>query len=202
MSRNGLPFAIYLNILYKSFTNKRFYHSYLPNQTFPPQMTTTSLPTTRCAVIASLAKTWLRRTMAVTLPLIAGLALATSNAQASLRVVYGGFEYSSAAIGDTPASGTGLTGNSTSGGASPDTLTLWNVAEPFTGSGSAYAAITTYLDQNPFDTFTNGSQQVAILDDIGFGTTLNSIGVVPEPSAYALLAGFLGLIWVMLRRRS
>ncbi|PXA04889.1 hypothetical protein DDZ13_02695 [Coraliomargarita sinensis] len=60
-------------------------------------------------------------------------------------------------------------------------------------------------------TFTNadlttvslGSRQNAgtIFDELRFGTTYADVAPVPEPSAFALLSGFLGLTWIMLRRR-
>ena len=40
-----------------------------------------------------------------------------------------------------------------------------------------------------------------MIDEIRFGTSFADVVPVPEPSAFALLSGFLGLTWVMLRRR-
>lgn len=81
-----------------------------------------------------------------------------------------------------------------------DTLTLWNVTDPTTGlPGSSFATMSADLDQSLFDTLAIESQQVATIDEIRFGTTLASVGVVPEPSA-ALLGG-LGALLLLRRRR-
>ncbi|HKK18201.1 MAG TPA: hypothetical protein VJ952_05920 [Opitutales bacterium] len=86
---------------------------------------------------------------------------------------------------------------------SDDTLTLWNVTDPTAGlPGTSFATMTADLDQSLFNTLAVESQQVATIDEIRFGTTLESVGVVPEPSSFALITGCLGLTWVMLRRRA
>jgi len=46
-----------------------------------------------------------------------------------------------------------------------------------------------------------GSNGTGKLDEIRVGTSFNDVSPVPEPGAYALLAGLSGLVWVMLRRR-
>jgi hypothetical protein len=45
-----------------------------------------------------------------------------------------------------------------------------------------------------------GSNQIMNTDEIRIGDTWGSV-VIPEPSSYALLGGFLALGWVMVRRR-
>ncbi|HKK18076.1 MAG TPA: hypothetical protein VJ952_05285, partial [Opitutales bacterium] len=78
------------------------------------------------------------------------------------------------------------------------------------GIGSSFIAAGTYnTSTNKFEAsgtsaseygvsivVSNGTLQV---NDLGSGFT--ELTVVPEPGSFALIAGFLGLTWVMLRRR-
>ena len=85
-----------------------------------------------------------------------------------------------------------------------DTLTLYNITDVTSASlPASFAAMTADFDQTQFDTLSFESRQIAEIDEIRFGTSWSDVGLaaVPEPSAFALLAGILGLTWVMLRRR-
>lgn len=84
---------------------------------------------------------------------------------------------------------------------SDDTMTLYNVTDPAAGPGSTFATVTSDFDQTLFDTLSISSQQVSTLDEIRFGESWNDVGVVPEPSSFALIAGMFGLTWIMVRRR-
>lgn len=84
---------------------------------------------------------------------------------------------------------------------SNDVMTLWNVVDPSAGLGTNLVSLSADLDQSNFDTLTILSKQRGSFDEIRFGTSLADVSVVPEPSAFALLSGLLGLGWVMLRRR-
>lgn len=85
-----------------------------------------------------------------------------------------------------------------------DTLSLYNITDVnATSAPTAFATMTADFDQTQFDTISFESRQIAVIDEIRFGTEWSDVGlsIVPEPSSFALLAGFLGLTWVMLRRR-
>jgi len=41
----------------------------------------------------------------------------------------------------------------------------------------------------------------ADLDELRLGRSFGDVSPIPEPGAFALLAGLTGLVWVMLRRR-
>lgn len=84
---------------------------------------------------------------------------------------------------------------------SNDVMTLWNVVDPSAGLGTNLVSLSADLDQSTFDTLTILSRQRGSFDEIRFGTSLADVSVIPEPSAFALLSGLLGLGWVMLRRR-
>jgi len=66
--------------------------------------------------------------------------------------------------------------------------TSW-VEHSFSATATAIAA-----GQNLGILFEGGGTAYPLIDDV-------SLSVVPEPSSFALIAGFLGLSWVMLRRR-
>jgi hypothetical protein len=53
---------------------------------------------------------------------------------------------------------------------------------------------------NTSDLFLDGSN-VGTFADSGFKVSGETLSLVPEPSAYGLLAGILALGWVMVRRR-
>ncbi|HKK18426.1 MAG TPA: hypothetical protein VJ952_07065 [Opitutales bacterium] len=69
--------------------------------------------------------------------------------------------------------------------------------------GSAVASSTGVLSQDSFDTlaFHSGNQFISIIDEVRVGASYADVSPVPEPSSFGLIAGFLGLTWVMLRRR-
>ena len=96
-----------------------------------------------------------------------------------------------------------LSFNTGTGGA--DVFNLYDVTAAGDGSltlGSAVASIEADVDESTLDTL-NLTRQVNVnYDEVRIGTTLESVMPVPEPSAFALLAGFLGLASVMLRRRA
>lgn len=90
--------------------------------------------------------------------------------------------------------------------ASDDTLNLYNPpVNDLATLGSAVSSVSLgNIDQTAFDTISmtvrnaDGDQ---IYDELRFGATYDDVSPVPEPSAFALLAGMFGLTWVMLRRR-
>jgi hypothetical protein len=57
------------------------------------------------------------------------------------------------------------------------------------------------LDGQDFNDLGNWSSVSGTFFSYDSGTETLSLVAVPEPSTYALLAGMLGLSWVMLRRR-
>jgi hypothetical protein len=84
--------------------------------------------------------------------------------------------------------------------ASRDTLTLYNVTDPTAGLSPPFVPMTADLSQSGFDTLATASRQIAIVDEIRFGTGLAGVGVVPEPSA--VLLGGLGILALLRRRRA
>ena len=69
--------------------------------------------------------------------------------------------------------------------------------------GSVVARSEGVVDQSTFDLINtnHGNGLESTWDEIRVGATYDSVSPVPEPSSFALIAGFLGLTWVMLRRR-
>lgn len=70
--------------------------------------------------------------------------------------------------------------------------------------GNSFAVVTSSFQTLDFGTesvgfTTNNSWDTFLLGDSG---SIQMASVVPEPSAFALLAGCLGLAWVMVRRRA
>ena len=83
---------------------------------------------------------------------------------------------------------------------SNDTLTLYNITDPTNPVLPApFATMSADLDQSEFNTIAIGSRQVETFDEIRFGTSLESVGVIPEPSTTGLLAVF--GVAALLRRR-
>ena len=86
-------------------------------------------------------------------------------------------------------------------GVTNDTLTLYTPGTDLV-LGSAISTYEGIVSQDSFDTlFFSADQSVGVLDEIRVGASYADVSPVPEPSAFALLAGFTGLVWVMLRRR-
>ncbi len=81
-----------------------------------------------------------------------------------------------------------------------DVLRLYNVTDPEAGlPSSPFATMSADLDQSEFDTITIGSRQREIFDEIRFGTDLESVGVIPEPTT--ALLGSIGMLFLLRRRR-
>lgn len=83
-----------------------------------------------------------------------------------------------------------------------DTMTLYNITDVTSISApAAFATLTQDFDQSQFDTISFESRQIAVVDEIRFGTSWSDVGlsIVPEPSA-ALLGG-LGTLLLLRRRK-
>ncbi|WP_269523000.1 hypothetical protein [Coraliomargarita parva] len=74
-------------------------------------------------------------------------------------------------------------------------------SEPLTADASATADITGLSEISLFSVrnYNPESGDTIWIDELRIGTTFAS--VVPEPSSFALIAGFMSMTWVMLRRR-
>ena len=88
-----------------------------------------------------------------------------------------------------------------------DKLELFNLSNATTPEGSlpaAFSTATADLTQSGFDTvgLWDRPNSVGQIDEIRLGNSYADVSAVPEPSAFALLAGVFGLACVMLRRRS
>ena len=79
------------------------------------------------------------------------------------------------------------------------TMSLFNITDVNAALPTAFATMTADFDQTTFDTLAMSSNQVATIDEIRFGTTLESVGVIPEPST--ALLGSLGMLFLLRRRR-
>ena len=82
-----------------------------------------------------------------------------------------------------------------------DTLSLFNITDvTATSAPAAFATMSADFDQTTFDTISFESRQIAVIDEIRFGTSWADVGlsIVPEPSA--ALLGSLGA-FLLLRRR-
>ncbi len=66
-------------------------------------------------------------------------------------------------------------------------------------SFSQISTVSVDVDESQFTTLHIAGQQISSIDEIRFGTTLASVGVIPEPST-ALLGG-LGFLALLRRRR-
>jgi hypothetical protein len=118
------------------------------------------------------------------------------------------FQFTLTPVGGVTLDFTSLTFEERSGGATVSVATSLNSFTTVVGSTassgswaqdsidlSSLSNSSTAVDFRLY--FSGGSTTNFVIDDI----QLNG-AVVPEPSSYALLAGMLGLTWVMLRRRS
>jgi len=87
-------------------------------------------------------------------------------------------------------------------GTADDTVTLYLPSTDLT-LGTAVAQSVGKVDQSTFDLINtnHGNGLESTWDEIRVGASYADVSPVPEPSAFALLAGFTGLVWVMLRRR-
>lgn len=83
-----------------------------------------------------------------------------------------------------------------------DTLTLYNVTDTTVALPTAFATITADIDNSNIDTLAFAGEQIGAFDEIRIGTTLEDVGVVPEPGSLALLAAGSLLIGVRRRRTS
>jgi hypothetical protein len=87
-------------------------------------------------------------------------------------------------------------------GATTDTISLYSVTDVNAPLPTAFATLSADLDQSQFDTIHVAGQQVSSLDEIRFGTSLQDVGVVPEPTTLCLASfGLLGLIGLDRRRK-
>jgi len=68
------------------------------------------------------------------------------------------------------------------------------------GSFTQISSVSVDVDESLFTTLHVSGQQISSIDEIRFGDSLASIGVIPEPSA-ALLGG-LGTMLLLRRRRA
>lgn len=89
-------------------------------------------------------------------------------------------------------------------GSTADTLSLFNVGTDLSLPGSAFSTASFDATQGNFDTLamTGRVDLIADVDEIRFGGSYADVTQVPEPSAFALLAGIFGLTWIMVRRRA
>lgn len=84
-----------------------------------------------------------------------------------------------------------------------DTLSLFNITDvTATSAPTAFATMTADFDQTTFDTISFESRQIAVIDEIRFGTEWSDVGlsIIPEPSA--MLLGGLGTLLLLRRRRA
>ncbi|MFU8892723.1 MAG: hypothetical protein ACNA8L_03755 [Luteolibacter sp.] len=82
-----------------------------------------------------------------------------------------------------------------------DVLSLFNVTDPTAGLPlTPFATMSADLDQSLFNTIAIGTRQVETFDEIRFGTTMESVGLIPEPTT--ALLGSLGMLCLLRRRRN
>jgi len=86
-----------------------------------------------------------------------------------------------------------------------DRLDLYNPGNSTTDEGSlvSFSHVEADLDQSGFNNvgLWDRPNSVGRIDEIRLSNSYADVSAVPEPSAFALLVGMLGLTWVMLRRR-
>ena len=81
-------------------------------------------------------------------------------------------------------------------GGSDDTLTVYNITDPAAALPAPFATMTADLDQSQFDTLAIGDKQVAVVDEIRFGTTFAEIlGGNADPNAPSVDAGDSWITW-------
>jgi hypothetical protein len=68
-------------------------------------------------------------------------------------------------------------------GAGSDTINLYNITDVNAALPTAFASLSADLDQSQFDTIHVAGQQVSVLDEIRVDTTLQGVGVIPEPAS-------------------